>query len=106
LQALLPAEQPPPLPSPPLRRQIDTDGSGTISVAELGESLKAFGIYDSASDLLHSADKNGDGYIDYAEFTFMLREQQAQQEQQEKQGQGRGQGQEVARSRSRRNLFF
>jgi Ca2+-binding EF-hand superfamily protein len=70
------------------------DGSGTISVAELGDSLKAFGIYDSAAELLQSADKNGDGYIDYSEFTFMLREQQAEQ------------GQEVPRSRSRRNLFF
>ena len=64
---------------------------------ELGDALKAFGIYDSAAELLQSADKNGDGYIDYAEFAFMLREQQAEQAEQ---------GQEVARSRSRRNLFF
>lgn len=58
-------------------RQIDTDDSGTISVSELGDALKRFGIYDSAADMLASADKNGDGMIDYAEFSYMLREQQA-----------------------------
>jgi len=32
-----------------------------------------FGIYDDAKDLLQSADTNGDGMIDYAEFSWLLR---------------------------------
>lgn len=34
-----------------------------------------FGIYDDAKDLLQSADTNGDGMIDYAEFSWLLRSQ-------------------------------
>lgn len=54
-------------------RQIDTDGSGTISIEELGEALKKFGIFDDARDLLAGADTNGDGQIDYQEFACLLR---------------------------------
>jgi calcium-dependent protein kinase len=34
-----------------------------------------FGIYDDAKELLQSADTNGDGLIDYAEFSWLLRNQ-------------------------------
>ncbi|GFR51827.1 hypothetical protein Agub_g14290 [Astrephomene gubernaculifera] len=54
-------------------KQIDKDGSGTISVAELEVELKKFGIYDDAKELLATADTNGDGQIDYLEFCSMLR---------------------------------
>lgn len=42
------------------------DGSGTISIDELSDALRRFGIYDNAKDLLATADSNGDGQIDYA----------------------------------------
>ncbi len=32
-----------------------------------------FGIFDDAKELLASADRNGDGQIDYAEFAWLLR---------------------------------
>lgn len=54
-------------------KQLDKDGSGTISTEELGDALRQFGIYDDARELLASADSNGDGQIDYAEFSFLLR---------------------------------
>lgn len=54
-------------------KQIDEDNSGTISVSELADSLKKFGIYDDAKELLASADTNGDGQIDYMEFCSLLR---------------------------------
>lgn len=54
-------------------KQIDKDGSGTISVSELEQELKKFGIYDDAKELLATADTNGDGLIDYLEFCSMLR---------------------------------
>lgn len=34
-----------------------------------------FGIYDDAKELLQSADTNGDGMIDYTEFSWLLRNQ-------------------------------
>ncbi len=40
---------------------------------ELEVALKQFGILEDARKLLASADSNGDGQIDYAEFSFMLR---------------------------------
>jgi calcium-dependent protein kinase len=46
-------------------QQLDTDKSGTISIEELTSALKKFGIYDDAATLLATADKNGDGMIDY-----------------------------------------
>eukprot|EP00878_Enallax_costatus_P019301 GHUV01020361.1.p1 GENE.GHUV01020361.1~~GHUV01020361.1.p1 ORF type:complete len:411 (+),score=150.67 GHUV01020361.1:34-1233(+) len=54
-------------------KQLDVDGSGTISIEELSDALRQFGIYDDAKDLLAQADTNGDGQIDYAEFSWMLR---------------------------------
>lgn len=54
-------------------KQLDKDGSGTISVDELADALRKFGIYDDAKELLASADANQDGMIDYAEFSWLLR---------------------------------
>lgn len=43
-------------------------------MSELGQALKQFGIYDeNAEELLKSADTNGDGQIDYQEFSYLLR---------------------------------
>lgn len=44
----------------PLLRELDKDGSGTISIDELGEALKRFGIFDDAKKLLETADTNGE----------------------------------------------
>jgi Ca2+-binding EF-hand superfamily protein len=50
------------------------DGSGTIDISELAQALKDFGIFDNdAEELMKSADSNGDGQIDYQEFSFLLR---------------------------------
>lgn len=38
-------------------------------------ACRHFGIYDDAKELLSSADTNGDGMIDYAEFSWLLRNQ-------------------------------
>ncbi|GBF87688.1 calcium-dependent kinase [Raphidocelis subcapitata] len=54
-------------------KQLDRDGSGTISLDELSDALRRFGIYDDAKELLASADTNQDGMIDYAEFSWLLR---------------------------------
>ncbi len=53
--------------------QLDKDGSGTISVQELSAALKQFGVYDDAAALLATADKNGDGSIDWLEFCALMR---------------------------------
>uniref|UniRef100_A0A7S0RNC7 Calcium-dependent protein kinase n=1 Tax=Chlamydomonas leiostraca TaxID=1034604 RepID=A0A7S0RNC7_9CHLO len=55
--------------------QLDRDGSGTISIDELSAALRQFGVYDDAATLLATADKNGDGSIDYCEFCAMMRNQ-------------------------------
>ncbi|KAK2628853.1 hypothetical protein QTJ16_001956 [Diplocarpon rosae] len=50
---------------------FDKDGSGTISVEELGALMKTFGENLSDEDLktmIQEVDKNGDGSIDYEEF--------------------------------------
>lgn len=39
-------------------RALDRDGSGAISLEELADALKRFGIYDDAKELLASADAN------------------------------------------------
>lgn len=54
--------------------QLDKDASGTISLDELSQALQQFGVYDDAKALLASADTNGDGMIDFREFTFLMRE--------------------------------
>ncbi|KAI8473389.1 MAG: kinase-like domain-containing protein [Monoraphidium minutum] len=54
-------------------KALDKDGSGTICIEELGAALRQFGIYDDAKELLASADANQDGMIDYAEFSWLLR---------------------------------
>jgi calcium-dependent protein kinase len=59
--------------TPQAFKQLDKDSSGTITIEELSEALRQFGIYDDAKELLASADTNGDGLIDYAEFSWLLR---------------------------------
>eukprot|EP00798_Chlamydomonas_sp_ICE-L_P003870 gene3870-13934_t len=63
-------------------KQLDTDNSGTIEIKELEVALDQFGIKLDSDEgkkqaelkaLIASADKNGDGLIDYDEFAFMLR---------------------------------
>lgn len=54
-------------------KQLDKDGSGTITIDELQDALKKFGIFDDAKELLAVADTNQDGMIDYAEFSWLLR---------------------------------
>ncbi|CAN6465908.1 unnamed protein product [Victoria cruziana] len=52
-------------------RRFDTDGDGKISVAELGELLRAFGSdgsADEAARMMRDVDANGDGFIDMDEF--------------------------------------
>jgi calcium-dependent protein kinase len=44
-------------------------------VSSLLVVCRHFGIYDDAKQLLQSADTNGDGMIDYAEFSWLLRNQ-------------------------------
>lgn len=39
-------------------KALDKDGSGTISLEELGDALRKFGIYDDAKELLAEADAN------------------------------------------------
>jgi hypothetical protein len=61
-------------PAPRFRICATRDGSGTIDIGELSDALKNFGIYGSdEEELLKSADTNGDGQIDYQEFSFLLR---------------------------------
>lgn len=55
-------------------KELDRDGSGTITVEELAHALKKFNVFDDAASLLATADSNGDGVIDYREFVHMMRE--------------------------------
>lgn len=43
-----------------MSRELDKDGSGTISIEELSDALKRFGIFDDAKKLLDTADTNGE----------------------------------------------
>lgn len=53
---------------------FDKDGNGRISEDELREALASFGIEnDDVHDLIVSADKDNDGYIDYQEFLHLMR---------------------------------
>lgn len=45
------------------------------AAAVAAAAARHFGIYDDAKELLQSADTNGDGLIDYAEFSWLLRNQ-------------------------------
>ncbi|KAJ5046396.1 uncharacterized protein L3040_003640 [Drepanopeziza brunnea f. sp. 'multigermtubi'] len=50
---------------------FDKDGSGSISVEELGALMKTFGenlTDDDLKTMIQEVDKNGDGSIDYQEF--------------------------------------
>lgn len=61
LQPPRPDPRTPPHPyTSPLKafKNLDKDGSGSISVDELSGALKQFGIYDDAAKLLDSADKD------------------------------------------------
>lgn len=50
------------------------DNSGTIDVTELEGALQKFGILnENVKTLMATADANGDGLIDYAEFCYLLR---------------------------------
>lgn len=51
------------------------DGTFPTNLAAATAAARHFGIYDDAKELLQSADTNGDGMIDYAEFSWLLRNQ-------------------------------
>lgn len=54
---------------------LDTDGSGSISTQELYHTLRSLGesvTKDEADELVKAADKDGDGEIDYKEFTALM----------------------------------
>ncbi|CAN7024349.1 unnamed protein product [Brassica oleracea var. botrytis] len=53
---------------------FDKDGSGYITVDELQQALKEFGINDSHLDeMIKDIDQDNDGQIDYGEFVAMMR---------------------------------
>ncbi|KAK9054263.1 hypothetical protein SSX86_025341 [Deinandra increscens subsp. villosa] len=53
---------------------FDKDGSGYITMDELEQACKEFGIPDAKLDeMIKEADQDNDGRIDYAEFTAMMR---------------------------------
>lgn len=49
--------------------------AATTAAITAAAAARHFGIYDDAKELLQSADTNGDGMIDYAEFSWLLRNQ-------------------------------
>ena len=54
---------------------LDEDGSGSISAKELLHVLRALGegiSEDEAKELVRLADRDGDGEVDYQEFTKLL----------------------------------
>ncbi|KAF2535826.1 hypothetical protein F2Q68_00018910 [Brassica cretica] len=53
---------------------FDKDGSGYITVDELQQALKEFGINDShLGEMIKDIDQDNDGQIDYGEFVAMMR---------------------------------
>ncbi|MFE7185537.1 EF-hand domain-containing protein [Streptomyces erythrochromogenes] len=56
--------------------EIDTDGDGRISVAELAEGFKAEGAQEHLADEVEKAmkaDANHDGVLDFEEFRTLLK---------------------------------
>ncbi|KAK1433362.1 hypothetical protein QVD17_10272 [Tagetes erecta] len=55
-------------------RFFDKDGSGFITMDELQQACKDFGLQDAQLDeMIQEVDQDNDGRIDYAEFTAMMR---------------------------------
>ncbi|KAI0507789.1 hypothetical protein KFK09_013917 [Dendrobium nobile] len=53
---------------------FDKDGSGYITIDELSQACKDFGLIDAHLDeMIKEIDQNNDGQIDYAEFVAMMR---------------------------------
>ncbi|XP_020689725.1 calcium-dependent protein kinase 24-like isoform X2 [Dendrobium catenatum] len=53
---------------------FDKDGSGYITIDELSQACKDFGLIDAHLDeMIKEIDQNNDGQIDYAEFVTMMR---------------------------------
>ncbi|KAH0459977.1 hypothetical protein IEQ34_010640 [Dendrobium chrysotoxum] len=53
---------------------FDKDGSGYITIDELSQACKDFGLHDGHLDeMIKEIDQNNDGQIDYAEFVAMMR---------------------------------
>ncbi|KAG6528797.1 hypothetical protein ZIOFF_010982 [Zingiber officinale] len=53
---------------------FDKDGSGYITIDELSQACKQFGLEDfKLDDMIKEVDQNNDGQIDYNEFTAMMR---------------------------------
>ncbi|RLM69325.1 hypothetical protein C2845_PM17G03180 [Panicum miliaceum] len=53
---------------------FDKDGSGFITIDELSQACREFGLDDvHLEDMIKDVDQNNDGQIDYSEFTAMMR---------------------------------
>ncbi|KAM3293505.1 hypothetical protein ACQJBY_036829 [Aegilops geniculata] len=53
---------------------FDKDGSGFITIDELSQACRQFGLDDvHLEDMIKDVDQNNDGQIDYSEFTAMMR---------------------------------
>jgi len=53
---------------------FDKDGSGFITIDELSQACREFGLDDvHLEDMIKDIDQNNDGQIDYSEFTAMMR---------------------------------
>ena len=52
----------------------DSDGNGTLSLGELKEAMESMGHDDSdIRKMFLTADENGDGSIDFEEFTVLMK---------------------------------
>jgi Ca2+-binding EF-hand superfamily protein len=59
-------------------QRFDSDGSQGIDATELHAGMKTIGISlttDQANELLREADADGDGYVQYEEFEFVIMNQ-------------------------------
>ncbi|RRT55118.1 hypothetical protein BHE74_00029261 [Ensete ventricosum] len=53
---------------------FDKDGSGYITIDELSQACREFGLDEVHLDeMIKEADQDNDGQIDYSEFTAMMR---------------------------------